>query len=144
MDSATIGLFKDILRGVGHNPKEGRKKGGINAHTIIKASENIPCLVRYSEAVRHDHMYIKEGENLPVGSIITFDKAYVDYAQYERFSKADIWYVTRLKENAIEIQIWAAMLANLLITLEKSKIKRKWAFSNLPTKSTLFKSISFE
>ena len=230
MDSTTIGLFKDILRGVGRNPKEGRKKGGIKAHTIIKASENIPCLVRYSEAVRHDHMYIKEGENLPVGSIFTFDKAYVDYAQYERFSKAGIWYVTRLKENAlykarheydipdnadsgvlkdeeiilyygqdkkqehrarriaywdkdnerlfefltnnfelsaekvaviykkrwqiellfkqlkqnfplkyflgdnenaIEIQIWAAMLANLLITLVKSKVKRKWAFSNL-------------
>ena len=34
-------------------------------------------------------------------------------------------------ENAIEIQIWAAMLANLLITLVKSKIKRNWAFSNL-------------
>jgi IS4 transposase len=33
--------------------------------------------------------------------------------------------------NAIEIQIWAAMLANLLITLIKSKVKRKWAFSNL-------------
>ena len=34
-------------------------------------------------------------------------------------------------ENAIEIQIWAAMLANLLITLIKSKVKRSWAFSNL-------------
>lgn len=27
MDSKTIGLFKDILRGLGRNPKEGRKKG---------------------------------------------------------------------------------------------------------------------
>ena len=34
-------------------------------------------------------------------------------------------------ENAIEIQIWAAMLANLLITLVKSKVKRPWAFSNM-------------
>jgi hypothetical protein len=34
-------------------------------------------------------------------------------------------------ENAIEIQIWAALLANLLITLIKSKINRKWAFSNM-------------
>ncbi|WP_421921278.1 transposase [Marinifilum sp.] len=34
-------------------------------------------------------------------------------------------------ENAIVIQIWAAMLANLLITLVKSKVKRSWAFSNL-------------
>ncbi|WP_281168831.1 transposase [Echinicola vietnamensis] len=34
-------------------------------------------------------------------------------------------------ENAIEIQIWSAMLANLLLTLIKSQVKRKWAFSNL-------------
>ena len=34
-------------------------------------------------------------------------------------------------ENAIEIQIWTAMLANLLITLVRSQIKRSWAFSNL-------------
>ncbi|KAA6321537.1 hypothetical protein EZS27_028820 [termite gut metagenome] len=34
-------------------------------------------------------------------------------------------------QNAIEIQIWTAMLANLLLTLIKSKIKRKWAFSNM-------------
>jgi len=33
--------------------------------------------------------------------------------------------------NAIEIQIWAAMLANLLISLVKSKIKHNWAFSNM-------------
>jgi len=33
--------------------------------------------------------------------------------------------------NAIEIQIWAAMLANLLISLVKSKTKHNWAFSNM-------------
>ncbi|MBZ9731689.1 IS4 family transposase [Salegentibacter sp. JZCK2] len=230
MDSTTISLFKDILKGVGRNPKEGKKKGGIKAHTIIKASENVPCLVRYSEAVRHDHMFLKEVFNLVKGSIITFDKGYVDYAQYEALTQSQIWYVTRLKENAtyqpgkefdipedadsgvlkdeeiilyygegkqlkhhsrriaywdsennrlfefitnnmeleaekialiykkrwqiellfkqlkqnfplkyflgdnenaIEIQIWTAMLANLLITLVKGKVKKKWAFSNL-------------
>jgi len=230
MDSSTITLFKDILKGVGRNPKEGKKKGGIKAHTIIRASENVPCLIRYSEAAKHDHMFLQEVESLPSGSIITFDKGYVDYAQYEIFSKKSIWYVTRLKdnavytpieefeipestdngvlkdekvellygenkkqkhkarriaywdsennrlfefltnnlelsaekialiykkrwqiellfkqlkqnfplkyflgdnENAIEIQIWSAMLANLLITLVKSKLKRKWAFSNM-------------
>lgn len=230
MDSTTISLFKDILKGVGRNPKEGKKKGGIKAHTIIRASENVPCLIRYSEAARHDHMFLTEVLNLAPGSIITFDKGYVDYAQYEAFTKRSIWYVTRLKdnalyqagkefdipddahsgvlkdeeivlhygaknkeehcarriaywdsennrlfefitnnfelsaekialiykkrwqiellfkqlkqnfplkyflgdnENAIEIQIWTAMLANLLTTLVRSKIVRKWAFSNL-------------
>ena len=230
MDSTTISLFKDILKGVGRNPKEGKKKGGIKAHTIIKASENVPCLIRYSEAARHDHMFLDEVLNLAAGSIITFDKGYVDYARYEAFTKSSIWYVTRLKdnavynarkefdipddadtgvlkdeeiilyygdnkkqqhrarrivywdsdnnrlfeftsnnfelsaekiamiykkrwqiellfkqlkqnfplkyflgdnENAIEIQIWTAMLANLIITLVRSKVKRNWAFSNL-------------
>lgn len=230
MDSSTISLFKDILKGVGRNPKNGRKKGGIKAHTIIKASENVPCLVRYSEAAKHDHMLLGEVLGLPSGSIITFDKGYVDYGQYEVFTQKSIWYVTRLKdnalykarkefdipetadsgvlkdeevillygkdkqqehrarriaywdsendrlfgfitnnfelpaekvaliykkrwqiellfkqlkqnfplkyflgdnENAIEIQIWIAMLANLLITLVRSKIKRSWAFSNM-------------
>jgi len=74
MDSTTMTLFKDILKGVGRNPKEGKKKGGIKAHTIIKASENVPCLIRYSEATRHDHMFLKEVVTLTAGSIITFDK----------------------------------------------------------------------
>ncbi len=101
MDSTTISLFKNILRGVGRNPKEGKKKGGIKAQTTIKASENVPCLIRYSEAVRHDHMFLNEVHNLATGSIITFDKGYVDYVQYEAFTKNCIWYVTRFKDNAL-------------------------------------------
>jgi hypothetical protein len=46
MDSTTITLFKDILKGTGLNPKEGKKKGRIKAHTIIKADENVPFLIR--------------------------------------------------------------------------------------------------
>lgn len=34
-------------------------------------------------------------------------------------------------ENAIEIQILTAILANLLLTLVKSMVKHSWAFSNL-------------
>jgi hypothetical protein len=64
MDSTTMSLFKDILKGVGRNPKEGKKKGGIKAHTIIKADENVPYLIRYSEAVRHDHTFLQEVHHL--------------------------------------------------------------------------------
>ena len=34
-------------------------------------------------------------------------------------------------ENAIMIQIWCTLITNLLITVLKKKLKRKWAFSNL-------------
>jgi hypothetical protein len=60
MDSTTITLFKDILKGCGRLPREGRKKGGIKAHTIIDLSYNKPCLVRYTEAARHDHVLLGE------------------------------------------------------------------------------------
>ena len=99
MDSTTITLFKEILKGAGRKPLSGKKKGGIKAHTLINSSENVPCLIRYSAAARHDHQFLKEIK-LSKGSYITFDKAYVDYRQYETFTKSGVFYVTRLKTNA--------------------------------------------
>jgi len=99
MDSTTITLFKEILKGAGRKPLEGKKKGGIKAHTLINSSENVPCLIRYSAAAHHDSQFLKEIK-LTKGSFITFDKAYVDYRQYETFTKSGVFYVTRLKTNA--------------------------------------------
>jgi len=229
MDSTTISLFKCILKGVGRNPKDGKKKGGIKAHTIIKYEENTPCFIDYTESAKHDHTFLKDVD-LPKGSILCFDKGYVDYQVYQQFTENEIWYVTRLKDNAtytslhefdipeqcdsgvlkdeqievcygknkelshkcrriaywdnenkrllvfltnnmkfeaetvaliykkrwkiellfkqlkqnfplkyflgdnanaIEIQIWSALLANLLIMLVRNQVKRKWSFSNL-------------
>ena len=33
MDSTTISLFDNILKGVGRHPKSGKKKGGMKVHT---------------------------------------------------------------------------------------------------------------
>jgi hypothetical protein len=33
--------------------------------------------------------------------------------------------------NAIKIQVWCALIADLLVKIIKDKIKRKWAYSNL-------------
>ena len=93
MDSTTITLFKAILKGCGRNSKDGKKKGGIKAHTIINLGDNMPCFVRHTEAVRHDHTLLKE-VRLPQGSFIVFDRGYVDYAEYERFTTEGIFYVT--------------------------------------------------
>ena len=101
VDSTTISLFKAILKGAGRKPKDpSKQKGGIKAHTMINAYENVPCLIRYSAAAEHDHTFLKE-INLPKGSFITFDKAYNDYLQYKRFTDNGVWFVTLQKENAI-------------------------------------------
>lgn len=99
MDSTTITLFTNILKGAGRNPIKGKKKGGIKVHTIIASDENVPQFLRFTSAATHDHILLKQVE-LPEGSIITFDKGYVDYVQYERLSQARITYVTKLKKNA--------------------------------------------
>jgi hypothetical protein len=99
VDSSTISLFSDIIKGVGRNPINGKKKGGIKMHTMINAKEDVPCLVRFTSAATHDHTFLKE-LNLKKGSFVVFDKGYVDYMQYYKWTLEDVYFVTRQKENA--------------------------------------------
>jgi len=100
VDSTTISLFSDVLKGVGRNPKEGKKKGGIKVHTVVNSREDVPSLVRFSSAATHDHTFLKE-LGLKEGSFVVFDKGYLDYAQYARWDMQGVFFVTRQKENAI-------------------------------------------
>lgn len=99
IDSTTITLFKEILKGAGRNPKQGKKKGGMKVHTLISSDEGLPRLNIMTSAATHDHIMLKSLD-LPEYSFIVFDRAYVDYAQYERYTKNKITYVTKLKKNA--------------------------------------------
>lgn len=99
IDSTTISLFKAILKCVGRKPSNGRSKGGIKAHTMINAYEEVPQLVRFSDAATHDHTFLKH-LNLQSHQIAVFDKAYVDYSQYAKWTADDVHFVTRLKDNA--------------------------------------------
>jgi hypothetical protein len=100
VDSSTITLFSDILKGAGRNPISGKKKGGIKMHTMINAMEDVPCLIKFSSAATHDHTFLKDLE-LKKGSFVVFDKGYVDYNQYENWTLDDIYFVTRQKDNAV-------------------------------------------
>jgi hypothetical protein len=100
VDSSTISLFSDVLKGAGRNPAEGKKKGGMKMHTMINAQEDVPCLVRFTSAATHDHTFLKELD-LKKGSFVVFDKGYVDYLQYHRWTLDDIYFVTRQRDNAV-------------------------------------------
>lgn len=104
VDSTTISLFSDILKGVGRNPINGKRKGGIKMHTMINALEDVPCLIRFTNAATHDHTFLKD-LNLERGSFVVFDKAYNDYKQYAQWTANDIYFVTRQKDNARYISI---------------------------------------
>src|SRR5580765_1518501 len=51
IDSSTIQLFSEILRGVGRNPDNGgKKKGGIKVHAMMDAFSGVTEFVRMTEA----------------------------------------------------------------------------------------------
>jgi hypothetical protein len=101
VDSTTIRLFTDILKGVGRNPKnDGKKKGGLKVHMLIDASQSIARFVKMTEAKMHDKQFLKH-LNLPEFSTIVFDKAYNFYRQFGTWTSNNIYFVTRQKNNAI-------------------------------------------
>jgi hypothetical protein len=227
-DSTTISLFSDVMKGSGQKPK-GKSKGGVKAHVLIKADEDIPRFVCLTEAKENDNIFTPM-VHLPKGSIVTFDRIYYGLKRLQIWTDTGITWVTRMhsllayqvletkeitvqetqngiitdekvivgarsrkdkikarrivyldpvskkeltfltnntkmnastiadiykkrwqieclfkrlkqnyplkyflgdNENAIKIQIWCALISDLLIKIVKDKVKRKWSFSNV-------------
>lgn len=80
--------------------QDKKSNGGIKAHVMIHAAELIPYLIRITEGVRHDHTFLKL-LNVPEGSYIVMDKGYTDYLQYAQWSDRGIYFITRMKDNAV-------------------------------------------
>jgi hypothetical protein len=100
LDSTTISLFKAILKPAGRKRKDGKSKGGMKVHTLLNAETNMPSFIKYTAAALHDQQFYKYIKELPDYSIIAFDKAYINYMQFDAFTKRNVFYVTRQKENA--------------------------------------------
>ena len=98
MDSTTITLFDNILKGVGRHPKSGKKKGGMKVHTVMKYHVGVPMVVQLTSAAKHDHYLLKE-VHLPKGSSLAIDRAYMDIAQFQRLTEEGVCYVTKMKKN---------------------------------------------
>lgn len=101
IDSTTIRLFSDVLKGVGRNPKgDGKKKGGLKVHMLIDAVQSVGRFVKITAAKVHDKNFLKSLE-LISHSMIVFDKAYNYYHQFALWTGQHVYFVTRLKKNAV-------------------------------------------
>ncbi|GHS89937.1 hypothetical protein FACS1894201_11270 [Bacteroidia bacterium] len=123
MDSTTISLFDNILKGVGRNPKTGKKKGGMKVHTLMKYSEGVPMVVDLTSAAKHDHYLLKE-VHLPKDSTFAIDRAYINYAQFQRFTEEGVCYVTKMKKNLKYTVISSVIYVNEkgLVTAKEERI----------------------
>ena len=99
VDSTVITLFSEVMRGTGRIDQHGRRKGGIKVNTVVRSDQDVPCVIGFSEAKSNDVKFL-QARSFPRHSIVIFDKAYLDYATYNRFTREGVTWVTRLKKNA--------------------------------------------
>lgn len=100
IDSTTIRLFSDILKGIGRNPSgDGRRKGGLKVHMLIDAVQSVGRFIKLTAGRVHDHVFLKSLELVP-GSMIIFDRGYNDYHQFADWTERQVYFITRLKRKS--------------------------------------------
>src|SRR5690606_18646761 len=105
IDSTTIRLFSDILKGVGRDPKnDGKKKGGLKVHMLIDAVQSVGRLIKITEAKVHDKYFLKELDLISY-SMVVFDRAYNYYHQFALRTMKSVFFVTRMKKDAVYMLI---------------------------------------
>lgn len=102
IDSTTIALFQPIFECVGRHANNGKRKGGIKSHQKLDMQAGIPVKVYHSHAREHDSLFIQKEGVMNKGEVALFDKAYNNYSLFDKWNKDEIFFVTRLKNNAKE------------------------------------------
>lgn len=100
LDSTTITLFEEVLKGAGMRGFNGRRKGGIKVHTLLSSSMDVPARIEFSASCKSDSAYLKTVQ-LPQGSILVFDRGYNDYHTFNRLAKEGITWITRLRKDSV-------------------------------------------
>ena len=115
IDSTTINLFSEIMKGAGCKGLNGKKKGGAKAHMVVKANEDVPVFAMITHASKNDRDIFKKTE-LPKGAIAVFDKGYNSYTQFEKWNKQSITWITRMRHDSSQ-----EFVKSFTITWEESK-----------------------
>jgi hypothetical protein len=126
-DSTTISLCLTLFPWASFR----RAKGGVKVHVLLDHDDYMPSFVRITEARHHDRTAARF-LNLPKGSIVAFDRAYNDYGLFGIWTQNGIFFVTRMKENALyvveeerNIPLNRSILSDQIIRLIGSKAEEK-------------------
>lgn len=96
LDSSTISLCLTMFPWAQFR----RAKGGVKAHVLLDHDDYLPAYVLLTEAKRSD-VKLADSFALNPGSIVTMDRGYTDYALFGRWTLAGVFFVTRMKDNAV-------------------------------------------
>lgn len=100
IDSTTISLFSTVLAGAGSFGLNGKKKGGIKAHVLLRAKDNVPCFIRLTEAKENDRKFLPFVQ-LPQDSIVVLDRGYNNYQKLKEWNEGKVTWIKRPDARAV-------------------------------------------
>ncbi len=111
IDASTIDLCLSVFPWA----KFRRTKGAIKLHCLYDHSGALPTFMTVTDGKRHDVRVVKDNTfPLLSDSIVSVDKAYIDYNWLKSLDEQGVWFVTRAKVN-----IDYAVVGQHLITSKK-------------------------
>lgn len=96
LDATTIELCLKVFDWA----KFRQKKGAIKLHLSLDHEGQIPSFCAMTVGKEHDIKVARKRSYEP-DSILTFDRAYVDFHWFEQLDQQDVYFVTRQKKNAV-------------------------------------------
>jgi hypothetical protein len=96
IDATTIDLCLSVLPWA----RFRKAKGAIKMHCLYDHSGALPSFMVVTDGKKHDVRVVKEN-NFPLlpDSIVSVDKAYIDYKWLNSLDNNGVWFVTRAKTN---------------------------------------------
>ncbi len=73
-------------------------KGAVKLHMVLDHAGHLPVFCRITEGSVHEIQVARTLELAP-GTILVFDRGYVDYEWFRTMSERKVWFVTRLRDN---------------------------------------------
>ena len=77
-----------------------RTKGAIKLHLLLDHAGYLPSFAVVTTGKTHDLRVARQLEFQP-GTVLVFDRGYLDYQWFVELSRRQVYFVTRLKENAV-------------------------------------------
>ena len=96
LDSTVIDLCATLFDWA----KFRRTKGAVKLHLLLDHDGYLPSVVVITEGRRHD-VRVARTLRFDPGTIVVMDRGYVDYAWFGRLTTDEVFFVTRLKDNAL-------------------------------------------
>jgi hypothetical protein len=77
-----------------------RTKGAVKLHLLLDHDGYLPCFAVITEGRRHE-VTVAQTLRFPPGTILVIDRGYVDYASFADLTLQGVFFVTRLRANAV-------------------------------------------